>query len=71
MRDLLKTKEIFPEYTYMPPESSETEPSTIENNPPVAEETVAKTEPVPEQPKMTSSGRVLRKSSYLKDCVTY
>ena len=55
----------------MPSESSETEPSTIENNPSVAEETVTKTEPVPEQPKMTSSGRVVRKPSYLKDYVTY
>ena len=69
--DLLKTKEIFPEYTYMPSESSETETSTIENNPPVAEETVTKTEPVPEQPKMTLSGRVVRKPSYHKDYVTY
>ena len=55
----------------MPSEGSETEPSTIENNPPVAEDTVTKTEPISEQPKMTSSGCVVRKPSYLKDYVTY
>ena len=76
-RDLLKTRETFPNYMYTPfRETVDTLPSPqSENTTTTTEPTTdtpqpAQPQPMQAQPKMTSSGRVVKTPGYLKDYVT-
>ena len=76
-RDLLKTRETFPNYMYTPfRETVDTLPSPQSENTTTTREPTTDTpqpaqpQPMQAQPKMTSSGRVVKTPGYLKDYVT-